>query len=480
MEILKTSKFIRSIFDDEINDGYMEEGDIDYGNESRILFNTFSSNKSLKIDYGTIDDFLTKFDILYKSDFFMSFKEPLVQEYFCQQLNFLLLIDFILSFFRTNNKVFDVKKINTAFIFDFFVKLCDFYSFMNFLDVDYKFVDYLKYMITLYTLQLRREVIEKNFHYNIEILDNFFANEIMPKVFQEITYKNLNDLSNKIVNFNKMFEEELKDYNSTTNYINEEFLFVDNIFLLNYGWTQVPTIRVKTTEVEVMNPNPPPFNFNNNEDTDEDDNDTADDDTADDDTDDDDTADISDYYSDEDDNYYGSSSRNTWTPTIKKQIPNIEENDTNYKVHRNIFIFKHYQKLKNEYDSLIREVRIACSSIKIKAYDDFMPHDNTNDIIKVKSIIGIKLDLNSVDKSIINNVYDIACEYGHLEIVKSYVEFKNGDLDYISIRKAAASPNREILKFLKDSCKQYKKLDKIFHQFKDATFYEQKIKINAS
>jgi hypothetical protein len=185
MEILKTSKFIRSIFfDDEINDGYMEEGDIDYGNESRILFNTFSSNKSLKIDYGTIDDFLIKFDILYKSDFFMSFKEPLVQEYFCQQLNFLLLIDFILSFFRTNNKVFDVKKINTAFIFDFFVKLCDFYSFMNFLDVDYKFVDYLKYMITLYTLQLRREVIEKNFHYNIEILDNFFANEIMPKVFQ--------------------------------------------------------------------------------------------------------------------------------------------------------------------------------------------------------------------------------------------------------------------------------------------------------
>ena len=212
MEILKTSKFIRSIFDDEINDGYMEEGDIDYGNESRLLFNTFSSNKSLKIDYGTIDDFLIKFDILHKSDFFISFKEPLVQEYFCQQLNFLLLIDFLLSFFRTNNKAFDVKKINTSFIFDFFVKLCDFYSFMNFLDVDYKFVDYLKYMITLYTLQLRREVIEKNFHYDIEIIDNFFANEIMPKVFQEIKYRNMNDFVNKIEKFDTTFEKELKEY----------------------------------------------------------------------------------------------------------------------------------------------------------------------------------------------------------------------------------------------------------------------------
>jgi len=353
-----------------------------------------------------------------------------------------------------------VKKINTAFIFDFFIKLGEFHSFMNYLDVDDDFVNYMKYMITLYTLQLRREVILNNFHYDIEILDNFFANEIMPKVFEEIKYRNMNDLSYKIEKFNKLFEKELKDYNSTIDYSREELYFLDNMFSLNYNWSQEPSIRVKTTEVEVMNPNPPPTDFNNNNHHNEDnDND-------------------SDYYSD-DDYYYGGSSRNTWTPTIKKQIPNIEENDPNYKFHRSSFIFKQYQKLQNEYDILIKEVRTMCSGMKIKAYDNFLPDNNIKDVIKVKSIIGVTLDFNSFDKSIVNDVFSIACEYGHLEIVKGYLSFKKGDLSHNDIEKAASSPNREILKFLKDSRNQYKKLDTVFGHFKDTTFYEPKIRFNA-
>jgi len=71
MEILKTSKFIRSMFDDDINEGSIEENDIDYGHEAQFLFNTFSSNKILKIDFRTINDFLEKFDILYKSNYFI-------------------------------------------------------------------------------------------------------------------------------------------------------------------------------------------------------------------------------------------------------------------------------------------------------------------------------------------------------------------------------------------------------------------------
>ena len=448
------------MFDDDINEGTIEESDIDYGNESRFLFNTFSSNKVLKIDYGTIDDFLIKFEILHKGDFFKSFKEPMVQEYFCQQLNFLLLIDFILSFFRTNNKSFDVKKINTAFIFDFFVKLGEFYSFMNFLDVDDKFVDYLKFMITLYTLQLRREVIEKNFHYDIEIIDNFFANEIMPKVFQEIKYRNMNDFVNKIEKFDTTFEKELKEYNPKINYNKEEFEFLDNMFSLSYNWNGAPTLKVKTTEVIVDNPTPPPINnYNNVEIGSDSEND-------------------SDYYSD-DDYYGGSSSRNRWTPTIKKNIPNIEENDPNYKLHRTSFIFKQYQKLRDDYDSLLKEVRIICSGMRIKDYDNFVPHDISKDIIKVKTIIGVSLDFKPMDTYTTKDVFNLACEYGHLEIVKNYVEFKNGDLTETNIEKAAASPNREILKFLKDSGSKYKKLNTTLSHFKDTNFYEPKIRFNA-
>lgn len=33
------------MFDDDINEGSIEENDIDYGHEAQFLFNTFSSNK---------------------------------------------------------------------------------------------------------------------------------------------------------------------------------------------------------------------------------------------------------------------------------------------------------------------------------------------------------------------------------------------------------------------------------------------------
>jgi hypothetical protein len=88
MELLKTSHFINSIYEDDIT--Y-----IDYLQEGQLLFNTFSFDKKLKMDLSTLNDFLCKTEILFKKDFFKTFKKPLVEEYFCQQLNFLLLIDFI-------------------------------------------------------------------------------------------------------------------------------------------------------------------------------------------------------------------------------------------------------------------------------------------------------------------------------------------------------------------------------------------------
>lgn len=442
MELLKTSKFIQSMFEEDINEGIINLKDIDFKQESKLLFDLFSSNKKLKIDYKIVDEFLINFDILYINNVFKSFKHPLVQEYFNKELNTLLLIDFILSFFRAINKTFDVKNINTMFIFNFFVKLGDFFSFMNYLDVDDNFVNYLKFMITLYCLQLERNVIDNNFQNSIEIIDYFFANEILPKVFEETKYTNTSDFVHKIKNFNELFEKELKSYNPNMNYTGHESDFLDNMFKLSY-FHNTPSLAVKTTSVEVVNPRAAPvIVINHNEDIPTDYNSDGDSDGE---------------YDDD-----GQWHTENWTPTIMKEIPNIEESDPNYNSYRMKVIFKGYQKLQNDYNNKVKAVRMMCSGMRINDYVDFLPDNNTREIVKAKTIIGIQLDFNTIDNFSAEDVYNIACEYGHFEIAKAYIELKNGDLIHTHIRKAAESPNKKILNYLKNKSETCKHLKDLF------------------
>jgi hypothetical protein len=203
-----------------------------------------------------------------------------------------------------------------------------------------------------------------------------------------------------------------------------DYDFLDNLFLLSYDWCGEPIITIKKTSVEIINPNPQPvINYNVND--------------IDDDDDDDYNYENYDYYDDQ-------PSRNNWTSTIKKMIPNIEVNDPNYNSHRMAFIFKNYVNMQDEYNNLLKEIRTICSCMRIKDYADFLPHNNTPEIVKVKTIIGIQLDFSKLTKNIVDDVYLLACEYGHLEIVKAYIDFKNGKLTNLDIEKAAESPNREI------------------------------------
>jgi hypothetical protein len=112
-------------------------------------------------------------------------------------------------------------------------------------------------------------------------------------------------------------------------------------------------------------------------------------------------------------------------------------------------------------------------------------------MIKIKTILGIEVDLKKLELTdlhendetltkikkdeLIKIIYNLACEYGHIEIVKKYIELKSGDLDINEINKAIASPNRAILKYLQDSCDVYDKLKNIFKQFQITQCYEQKI-----
>ena len=119
MNILKTSKLIQNSHDDEED---YDPNSLDYDFEFSMLYNVFASTKVLKIDFDIAKEYLNKFEMLYATGMFKNFQKPAVQEYFCQQLNYLLLIDFMLSFFRSTDKTFNIKNINTHFIFDFFGK----------------------------------------------------------------------------------------------------------------------------------------------------------------------------------------------------------------------------------------------------------------------------------------------------------------------------------------------------------------------
>lgn len=437
----------------------MVETDIDYRHEAYTLFVLFSSNKRLSITVDTVMDFAEKFDALYQTDFFTSFKPPIEEEYFCQQLNFLLLIDFIMSFFKVNNPSFDVKTINTQFIFEFFVNLGEFFSFTNYLDVDHTVTDYLKFMITLYALQLDRDVIERHFHNDIEILDNFFAYEVMPKLFNKIHYKDIDALPLKCDGMLKVYKTAISAYKPHIDYSTAEYSDTDAMFVLHFRWDHRPEITTK--KKTVMIPNPDPMDSDS----------------------DDSFYDYSggDYNGDYpgDDGYTGNYG---WrrTPEIISYVNVIEPTDPAYSGHFEKFVCKQYHALRLQYDALLKEVRNLCADIRIKDYAQFLPDDFSEYAAMLKTIIGVPLDLNKFNKKYIGKCYEVACQYGHLNVVQQLVPLYNDQLTLskTQIGQAASSPNRQIFAYLKskaDQCPQLKKSLEIFYENKNV-LCEPKIK----
>lgn len=476
MDIERTSKVIKSLFEE----CYDEDIDIDnldnWEEKMEFMFTTFSNGKKLNVDYPTMKDFLQRFNKIYKSGVFSNFKEPLIQEYFCKQLNFLLLIDFILTFFRIYDNKFDVKRITTQFIFDFFCRLCEFFYFMNFLDVDDCFVNYLKYMLTLYSFQLDRSIIETKFHYFVEILDNFFTNEIMLNVFSDIKYKKCDLLNKQIKKYSETFSDAIKEYNPNTSYDDTAYNYLDDLFLLNTTWENIPiSVSSKTKTVEIPNPNQPPAinnaytaTFNNDNNGNNESNSDSDDSYN----------NLDEYDDDYDDEYDYTARRPEWTPTIKKHVPIIDKEDTNYAEYRKLFILRNYQKIRLSYDIINSEIKSLCSTLKVKKYDSFAVDNNSIDILKIKTILGCVLDYKKLSDNDYKNIFSLACEYGHIDIIKELVDNKKGDIDDLSFEKAQTSPNRDIPRYLIECKGKYNKIKKLFEKYKDVNYYEPKIRFN--
>lgn len=428
MELLKTSVVIKNMHAEEEG----EEGEreiIDYDADAEIMFHAFAAQ--LPIHYACdIKPLLNKFNVMYKSNLFREFMMPSITEYFCKHLNYLLLIDFILSFFKIEEPSFNVQSITTEFIFRFFVQVSHVFNFANYLDLDEAFVKYLKSMLTLYLLQLDRPIIELHFKDTIPILDEFFVNEIFKEVYF-LNIKNVDTYHLAVRNsrlYKELYAEELKDYDMSS--FSSSSLpqdFVDPLFTTDYF---NGTVNVITTRVY-------------NESDDESDNGLDDD-------------------LDEDD----------YTNYISPytEVKAIEETDPMYNTYKKMYICKQYHTYLCHIDRCLNIFKRISLYIKISSYDSFYPSPSDECIIQiedpldtyyltVESIYKIKLLLgysriNMAALFAAGHTYSTyvptICIYGHLHLFKQIVS--DTDESHLMMPNIAyhaySSPNPELFAWL--------------------------------
>ena len=117
MDILKTSNFIKSLHDDDIEED--PDYKIDYNQDFIESYRLFSCSKNLQLSESNLQNLLEKMNILYKQNVFKNFEKPHIDEYFCKELRFLLIVDFILSFLELIMKHLILKQLLVNFYLHF-------------------------------------------------------------------------------------------------------------------------------------------------------------------------------------------------------------------------------------------------------------------------------------------------------------------------------------------------------------------------
>jgi len=402
MKILESSKLIKNIFlnNDDINDNDINTDtkiNIDFVKETELLFCEFKTNKNLQISFQTIINFIHKFEIISLGDnIFTHIIYTKIDDYFCLKSNKMLITSFIILFFKIDNDNYDITHINNNFIFNFFVGLGEFFNFMDFLDVDYVFLKNLKAIVTLYTLQLNRPVIEQHFHYNIEILDLFFSNEIIPNVFLEVNFNNIRTYKKYIDKFELKYKKEYKEDIKTNikNYVSSNDITIINNILEN-----IP-INNKTKKVDYLLDIYNDVYEKNTNDSSE-------------------TLDIL----EKDISFYKLfNCKNDYFDTI-----NIKERNKYIK----LLILKYYQKITDKYESYMNNIRKLCLGIKINDYTTFKPNiKKTIVFLQIQAFIGIVPNIEIIIQyfkkenkiytlnHVINDLIMCSCRLGYFNLFK--------------------------------------------------------------
>ena len=236
-DILHTSKLIRSTFEDEKEfntdidfETYLEQQFVD--NYNLYRYKDKISIKTIKRYIDTFDKLNTKFNI------YTSFVKPELNEYFNPTLNRLLITDFLLSIIKLNDDPFlkNMKQLNFVDFFTIFIELSYFFDFVNFLDVDNDFLNYLKFHLVLFSISLNRASIDKHFGHISWILDEFFKHEVCSLLLEQFDmYREKSEYYIFPLDVETNYAYILKEFDLNVDYKTDEYKHLDDLFYVKYG-----------------------------------------------------------------------------------------------------------------------------------------------------------------------------------------------------------------------------------------------------
>jgi hypothetical protein len=322
-----------------------------------------------------------------KLNIYTSFVKPELNEYFNPTLNRLLITDFLLSIIKLNDDPFlkHLKQLNFVDFFTIFIELSYFFDFVNFLDVDNDFLNYLKFHLVLFSLFLNRASIEKHFGHISWILDEFFKHEVCSLLLEQFDmYREKSEYYIFPLDMETNYDYILKEFDLNIDYKTDEYKHLDNLFYVKYGrlhnkkrakWdnTIEDIICVKCDNIDLF-------------DIDEGDYDAY---------------------------YYG-------------EKPKIKSSDPNYSTYIKQFMIRKYQFALEKLNA--RKKMINESNLRIKDYSFFykledIDDKNKFDKVRLLTFIGELLNYENMSSNDVICCFREAYEQGHLELVKQISKY---------------------------------------------------------
>ena len=384
-DILHTSKLIRSTFEDEKE--FNSDIDFDTYLEQQFVDNYNLYRYKDKISIKTIKRYIDIFDKLnMKLNIYTSFVKPELNEYFNPTLNRLLITDFLLSIIKLNDDPFlkHLKQLNFVDFFTIFIELSYFFDFVNFLDVDNDFLNYLKFHLVLFSISLNRASIDKHFGHISWILDEFFKHEVCSLLLERFDMcHEKNEYYIFPLDVETNYNYILKEFDLNIDYKTDEYKHLDNLFYIKYGRLHYQKrSKWDNTIEDIIDVKCDKTNWRDVE-------------------------------YDYDSYYYG-------------EKPKIKSSDPNYSTYIKQFMIRKYQFALEKLNA--RKKMINESNLRIKDYSFFyklddMDDKNKFDKVRLLSFIGELLNYENMSTHDIKYCFREAYEQGHLELVKQISKY---------------------------------------------------------
>ena len=377
--IINTSKLIKSNYEEELENN--NNLDFKEYSKSKLLeyYNMYRYNN--KISFHKIKIIINNFE---KMNLHLNFKEPKLEEYFNIELNRLLITDFIISYIKIEDCSKNISNITYNEIFEIFLDLSYLYDFLNYLDIDISLINYIKYMLVLFLITLKRETIDKYFEHISWNLDEFFKYDVVYQMYSKFDdefYRNNTIIKNiKAKHGNK----ELLDYDNNVDYLSDEYKFLDDLFVSyfhtiggNIGVERQYTFKsnVNINDIDIHN-----FDFEDTYDYD----------------------DISNF--------------------IDIEIYKIEKNDPNYDKYFKLFLFRTYKKSLQYIQNIRTDFRCAKIQIKNCEYFHNLPESCAYKYEFITFVRELLPSYKIENEHILHKIFNIAYDNSDINIIQKIKE----------------------------------------------------------